>query len=420
MNDNPNKSIIRINNLLNKTYNAIFIANKLANNGIEQLFNEAFYLLNSSNFNREAENFYFLVHNKKDYLKSGQFKYEANPHSNYEKAKELLQKAIELDRTSKYCYLLSAISKSKLISLEQTRNAIEDCSKAIEIDHSFVEAYVLRGYLKYEVTDYEGSLIDYDKAIEIDKSDSDIYYKRGDTNRCLEKYDKAMLDYSKAIEINPSHADAFEERAGVKLLLNDFKGSLDDFSTAHELSINTSKSVGVGYFCRRQAMFEYYFVEKINELKNKFGNSSSLIKLLEMGKKHELKYLVYEHSPELKYKEAIAKDPNLGFTYICLANFYLLDDPSTSNEILIDNYTKAIELYEYDVYAYLCRGDFYYEIKDYEKAIKDFKKAIEIEPNNSYAYFSLFLLFNKLGDVKNSDKNLFKYKELINANRSRI
>jgi hypothetical protein len=29
-------------------------------------------------------------------------------------------------------------------------------------------------------------------------------------------------------------------------------------------------------------------------------------------------------------------------------------------------------------------------------------------------------LFNKLGDVKNSDKNLFKYKELINANRSRI
>ena len=44
----------------------------------------------------------------------------------------------------------------------------------------FADAYNNRGYLKYQLQDYEGALLDYDKAIEIDPQDKVFYANRAD------------------------------------------------------------------------------------------------------------------------------------------------------------------------------------------------------------------------------------------------
>ncbi len=49
------------------------------------------------------------------------------------------------------------------------------------------------------------------------------------------------------------------------------------------------------------------------------------------------------------------------------------------------DYNKVIEINPQDADAYNNRGYVYYNLKEYDKAIKDYNKAIEINPQNPYA-----------------------------------
>ncbi len=44
------------------------------------------------------------------------------------------------------------------------------------------------------------------------------------------------------------------------------------------------------------------------------------------------------------------------------------------------DYNKAIEINPQYAYAYNNRGWVYYNLKEYDKAIKDYNKALEIDP----------------------------------------
>jgi len=53
-------------------------------------------------------------------------------------------------------------------------------------------------------------------------------------------------------------------------------------------------------------------------------------------------------------------------------------------EKAVENYTKAIELAPYYDWAYNNRGASYKNLRQYEKAIEDFKKAIELDDNKLF------------------------------------
>ncbi|WP_404787689.1 tetratricopeptide repeat protein [Altericista sp. CCNU0014] len=49
-------------------------------------------------------------------------------------------------------------------------------------------------------------------------------------------------------------------------------------------------------------------------------------------------------------------------------------------------YTKALELFDTNEYAYYNRGNAYRKLKDYPKAIADLTKAIQLDPQNTFSY----------------------------------
>ena len=72
--------------------------------------------------------------------------------------------------------------------------------------------YFLRGNAYLDGSDYQSAVDDYSKAIELDPHDAVLYNNRGIAHRCLMETDRAIDDYSKAIELNPQYRDAFNNR----------------------------------------------------------------------------------------------------------------------------------------------------------------------------------------------------------------
>jgi tetratricopeptide (TPR) repeat protein len=74
--------------------------------------------------------------------------------------------------------------------------AINDLTKAIELDSLNKYAYVYRGDSKTESGDLEGAIADYSKAIEIDNRYAIAYYYRANLKARQQKFEEALEDYN--------------------------------------------------------------------------------------------------------------------------------------------------------------------------------------------------------------------------------
>ena len=115
------------------------------------------------------------------------------------------------------------------------QGAIDDWSKAIEINPEFAAAYNNRGYAKYNLNDYQGAIADYDKAIENNPQDEIVYLNRGVAKYNLKDYKGAITDLDQYIEINPHHANPYYISGLARELANDLEGACDDWRKAADL-----------------------------------------------------------------------------------------------------------------------------------------------------------------------------------------
>lgn len=98
------------------------------------------------------------------------------------------------------------------------QEAIDEFTKAIELDPSIEYAYIYRGNCYNELSQYDKAIADENKAIELKPKDDYPYYVRGSiylemANLDNSQLDKAITDFSKAIEFNPKNTDAYESRS---------------------------------------------------------------------------------------------------------------------------------------------------------------------------------------------------------------
>ena len=98
-----------------------------------------------------------------------------------------------------------------------------------------VEDYFNSGKAKNELKDYMGAIQDYSKAIEINPNYAFAYNNRGNAKHRLQDYREAIQDYTKAIELNPNFGKAYLGRGTAKILLGQKDSGCLDFSKAGEL-----------------------------------------------------------------------------------------------------------------------------------------------------------------------------------------
>jgi Flp pilus assembly protein TadD len=86
-------------------------------------------------------------------------------------------------------------------NLEDDRGAIDDYSKAIELNPNDADAYVNRGLGKARLEDYRGAIADFTKAIKLNPNVAVAYYNRGVAKEILGQKDEGCMDYRKAGEL---------------------------------------------------------------------------------------------------------------------------------------------------------------------------------------------------------------------------
>jgi tetratricopeptide (TPR) repeat protein len=223
-----------------KADNVIQVTNKLLYSEIENLFNEAFYLINSQNIERGTENFLLLLTSNYNNLRSRRFKYNPKTFKDSIKATEIFKKIIEIKPSFAYAYNYCGFA---YWDLGEISKAVKMHTKAIELDPNYADAYYYRMRPEEQLGNYDEALRDLKKSISLYKKNHIIdYLYLGNLISHLEKnFNAAIEAYNKAISLKPNFTEAYFQRGNAELSLKKYKKAIKSYSAAIDIWENPNK-----------------------------------------------------------------------------------------------------------------------------------------------------------------------------------
>jgi len=150
----------------------------------------------------------------------------------YHKAIDDYTKAIQLNPNYTDAYYSRGIA---YYNLKQYKKAIFDYTHVILLDSNYISAYMNRGNAYNNSGQYEKAITDYTQAIQLNPNDVSIYINRGNAYTNLEEYEKAIADYTYAIQLNPNSTYAYFNRAIAYRMLGKDEKAIADENKADEL-----------------------------------------------------------------------------------------------------------------------------------------------------------------------------------------
>lgn len=162
----------------------------------------------------------------KEYLRRG---IEAEQRGQNTEAIQDLTKAIELNLELAEAYYTRGLAFS---NQDEYEHAIEDYTKAIELNPKFAEAYYFRGSAYSIQGEYERAIEDWTKAIELKPDDAGTYILRGLTYYDQGEYEHVIEDSTKAIELEPDNAGTYFLRGHAYILQGSHDQAIQDFNKA--------------------------------------------------------------------------------------------------------------------------------------------------------------------------------------------
>jgi len=120
----------------------------------------------------------------------------------YQAAGSSFKKAIELGDLGEHeAFALNMRATFEYLEGDTTR-AMDDLTKAIELQPSLTQAYIKRASMQLELGNREGAAEDFEKASDQNKDDPDIFYHRAQLHFILGEFAEAAKDYQKSIDLD--------------------------------------------------------------------------------------------------------------------------------------------------------------------------------------------------------------------------
>ncbi len=191
------------------------------------------------------------------------------------------------------------------IGLSDFQGAIDDCSKAIEINPKNARAYVNRGIAKERTSDFQGAIDDYDKALEIDHFNSDkTYTNRGIAKGNLGDNQDAIKDFNKALEIDCDNIEAYFNRGVAKSKLGNNQGAIKDFEEVLKRNphhIQTIHGMGVAHTLIESKKEQEKTMKKLNEeYNNQLAEHEKQLAASQKEQEEAIKKLNEKYEEQLK------------------------------------------------------------------------------------------------------------------------
>ena len=279
--------------------------------------------------------------------------------------------------------------------------AIQDYSKAIELDPQYANAYNNLGAAHHATGQFDLAIQDYNNAIELDPTNASTYYNLGNAYAKKGQFDLAIQDYSNAIELDPKLALAYALRGAAYGDKSQLELAIQDCSKAIELD----PILAVAYFNRGLA----YAVKGRLDLAVQDFN-----KAIEFNPKGVDAYNnrgnAYQAQGQLDlamqdYNKAMELDPKDAQAYLGRGAAYYLKGQF---DLAMHDYSKAIELDPQLAQAYAFRGNAYTKKGQFDLALQDFSKAIELNPQSAEPYYDRGLVYKAKGQPELAKKDFDK------------
>jgi len=155
---------------------------------------------------------------------------------NYEQALDDYTKATELDSTFPHSFY----NRGRLLGiLQRYDEALEDLQQAIQLAplEFGYRANGNIGLIYYKMGEYDKALEAFEKSISYNQDErADIYYFRGETYTALENYEAAIADYRAAIERFTQYAEAYQSLGYAYYKTGQFDQALESLNQALEIA----------------------------------------------------------------------------------------------------------------------------------------------------------------------------------------
>ena len=238
------------------------------------------------------------------------------------------------------------------------QGAINDFTRAIEIDGEYIDAYRGRAMAIWSLRDYEGAIIDFTKIIGFNSEDIDAYESRGHAKAILNDYIGAIEDFDKTIALD-NESKVYYTRGKMKKYLLDFDGALLDYNIAVEKYPEDDFSI----FARGELKYE---------IEDYLGAIRDFNKCIEI-KPDRIMAFHKRGDCKLKIEDYTGAIEDYSMVIQNRKDKYGVDGPPSKNA------AKIIASIHHN------RGFAWSKIKEYSNAIEDLKIAIELDPDNEQA-----------------------------------
>ena len=345
--------------------------------------------------------------------------------------------------------MVSTQSKSKYsdMGLEEYKKgnyqeAIEDFTKAIESRSEDAFLYNNRGLAYFKAKKYDKALSDFSKAIQLKPNYAVAYCNRGlsyfktAAGGNKEPFDKAIPDFTKALKLNPKYVDAYynrglahhqfyhwdhqsrtEDKSYPKEDVDRFNKAVSDFRKVLELD----PDYVLAYAGLGNAYYLYSEWDKAAEYYNKALAREDLI-LEKVGKKG-LEGVYYSRARNFNqvqrtfpnafsdYKKLLELNPE---SQGALSHMAMISVINGDYKRGLEACNRAFRLLEATGKKHLgglfynYRGQCYFELREYGKAIPDFEKAMSIKWKRGENYRCMGFCYLKMGETEKAKESFEK------------
>jgi tetratricopeptide (TPR) repeat protein len=288
-------------------------------------------------------------------------------------------------------------SGQDFVEAKNYKDAIDQFSKAIELDGQYTDAYAARAAAYEKIFKLREAIADYLRASTFDVKEPSHHCEAARLYNLINEPKKAIESANNALEVDKKNLNALNQKASALIQLEQYKNALDVANASIE-----NKKTSMGYYYHGKASVglkdfekaEYDFGRAVYYDDNNIEAYVELAKTLTVLNKLE--------EAVTKCDKGLEKDKNNVNILIAKAQVF---QKKRDYPTAINNLSQALLVAKPDEkhHVYTLRGNMYKEFGQHDAAINDFTQVITEDKDN----------FDALYSRASSFEATFKYKAAI-------
>jgi tetratricopeptide (TPR) repeat protein len=282
-------------------------------------------------------------------------------------------------------------------------DAIDQFTKAINLDPQYVDAYMERAKANEATGNYKDAEADYDRVTSFipKKRLPELYHNTGRVLFLQGKYDLALVSLDKALKLKPKDVPTLQTKIRTLDAMERWQEAIPIGFTA----IKINKKDFTSYYLQGAVHEKLKFFEiaeanylKATKINKKFVDG--FIALANVQVETNKLDLALQN-----VNKAFALNPKARNAFVVRSKVYIkrIDFPNAINDI-----SKALVLFTDDAELFYIRGTYYQQFSQHQNAINDFNKAISIKPTYTDAYFQRAHCYEQISNFADAIKDYQK------------